>query len=75
MTFPTGMVTIKGVEYIGLVAEAHLVNFLESMGYRVDLLYDHNVEIRRISGVTWTISVWGSMERSWRICLPVLGQC
>jgi hypothetical protein len=40
-----------GVNYVGLVAEAHLVNFLESIGYTVDLLYSHNVEIRRISGL------------------------
>jgi len=39
-----------GLDYVGLVAEAQLVNFLESMGYRVDLVYSHNVEIRRISG-------------------------
>jgi len=39
-----------GADYVGLVAEAHLVNFLEGMGYRVDLVSSHNVEIRRISG-------------------------
>lgn len=39
-----------GEDYVGLVAEAHLVNLLESMGYRVELVYSHNVEIRRIVG-------------------------
>jgi len=37
-----------GKNIVGLVAEAHFVNKLRSMGYNVRLLLSHNVEIIRV---------------------------